>query len=795
MPLIESLLARLRPRGVTRVVYAGERRAMVEGKTAAELYAEQPHLRTVVDFLAQNVAQLTPKCYLRHSDTDRERDTAGALPTLLADPNPDMTCYDLVYATVADWALYGRAIWLVGRDSSSRSGWQIRPIPPAWVTQWEGGDGFSFRSLTFADEETGGGRVTVDTSQCVMFTAYRPGAPSKALSPVESLKQTLAEQVEAQEFRRSVWDNATRISGYISRPAGVEWSPAAADRFKNDIRGNWGKRGARSGGTPVLEDGMEYRPVTFNAHEGEWASGVKLSREDVAAAYHVNPSLIWPGSGQTYASAKDNARALYADTLMPLLTMLQRRITKDLAPMVGAPHGEYVEFDISSKLQGSFEEQTTAMQSSVGAPWRTRNEARALQNLPPVEGGDELIVPLNVLAGGLASPNDTAPDPAAQAAGYFMAPVRSSSPRRKAAKRERRIKSDPTDDESGAIEGVLKAFYARQRKSVLAAMGAKSGRKADGTPAWWDSARWDRELADDLMEAILANATAAAKRALAQLGVDPGEYDEPRTRAYLRAWAESRAKGINAGTLRQLEAAVSGDLSDEAQGSTPAGVFDKAEGSRAAMQAATLAMQTANWGGMEAARQCAPSTTVKTWLHHPSRNPRSSHARMHGETVPVRERFSNGADWPGDSFTLPLSEVAYCHCTVELRMAEDASDGPEKTIDESGARMGEYWMPYGKFQYALQLDQNKARAFEESLGYTIDDWQDLADEVLEWHKDESPVENGESGYGTLYKSDMTLEGKTGNPTRVFATWIKRFDQDGDGLSLTSLYVKKRKGGS
>ena len=53
MPLIESLLARLRPRGVTRVVYAGERRAMVEGKTAAELYAEQPHLRTVVDFLAE----------------------------------------------------------------------------------------------------------------------------------------------------------------------------------------------------------------------------------------------------------------------------------------------------------------------------------------------------------------------------------------------------------------------------------------------------------------------------------------------------------------------------------------------------------------------------------------------------------------------------------------------------------------------------------------------------------------------------------------------------------------------
>ena len=96
-----------------------------------------------------------------------------------------------------------------------------------------------------------------------------------------------------------------------------------------------------------------------------------------------------------------------------------------------------------------------------------------------------------------------------------------------------------------------------------------------------------------------------------------------------------------------------------------------AESSRAAMQALTLATQAAGWGAMEAARQCLPpETTTKTWETNPSRHPRSSHARRNGETVPVGERFGTGADWPGDSFSLPVSEVANCHCEVVVTLLD-----------------------------------------------------------------------------------------------------------------------------
>ena len=71
----------------------------------------------------------------------------------------------------------------------------------------------------------------------------------------------------------------------------------------------------------------------------------------------------------------------------------------------------YVEFNMAEKMRGSFEEQAAAASTATGRPWMTVNEQRARFNLPQLPGGDELITPLNVTEGGLASPRDTAPGP------------------------------------------------------------------------------------------------------------------------------------------------------------------------------------------------------------------------------------------------------------------------------------------------------------------------------------------------------------------------------------------------
>lgn len=218
----------------------------------------------------------------------------------------------------------------------------------------------------------------------------------------------------------------------------------------------------------LLEDGMELKRLGFNAREEEFSEVTKLSLSTVASVYHVSPVMVGILDNANFSNTKEFRKMLYSETLGPTMRMIEDRINTFLAPKVGAPDANYIEFDIRSKLSGDFEEQASVMSTSVGAPWITPNEARASQNLPRVDGGDELVVPLNVTKGGQSSPQDGG-DPSRPADGSA-------------------IESD--DGEKTAV--IVNAWHDRLEKSVRSRFGAGMG--VDDIK-WL---KWQNELQADL---------------------------------------------------------------------------------------------------------------------------------------------------------------------------------------------------------------------------------------------------------------------------------------------------------
>ena len=80
-----------------------------------------------------------------------------------------------------------------------------------------------------------------------------------------------------------------------------------------------------------------------------------------------------------------------------------------------------------------------------------------------------------------------------------------------------------------------------------------------------------------------------------------------------------------------------------------------------------LATAATGWAIGEACRQAKDqgysAEVYKTWVT--GENPREDHAMMNGETVPVDQTFSNGADWPGDDILGPDGTCG-CNCTTEI---------------------------------------------------------------------------------------------------------------------------------
>lgn len=618
--------------------------------TARQLYNSQENVAAVVNFLSNSIAQLPLKVYHRTDETNRQRDRESPAALFLYRPNGDQTEFEFIRGIAVEYFVFGAVYVWVLPDADSESGKQGRIIPTDWITATEKSNQYAPDSIQVV-APGGGSPIEIPRSEFVRFNTYSPGNPSGYVSPISALRQTLEEQIQAGRFRRELWKSSGRLNAQIIRPKDVKpWDDETRKRWIAAFREAWGAGGSKAGSIPLMEDGMEIKPYSANFRENQWAESIKLSRESVAAAYGVNPSLIWHSDTQTYASSKDNARALYAECLGPVIQMIQQRINSFLLPMLGADPDTYVEFDLTEKLKGNFEERASVIQSSVGGPWMTRNEARADNNLPPVDGGDALIVPLNVLEGGQASPQDVHGENSAKE--LFLKTAKKAEERKQI---DNSLKAGEIED----VEKMLHRFFLRQGKSILPKIGADS--------KWWNAERWNKELADDLEPLLNEIAIRHGTTMATAMGT---KFVKEIIVNYLRKVAEKRAKLINEETKRKLEEAMT-DSEEEELSDNLQKTFDNRGGKDAALIGSMLAKTAAGWGTKEAVAQGrsqgAKSEVYKEWVTGPSA--RNSHVAMDGETVQIDERFSNGADWPGDD-SLDPDESCGCNCSTRILIIE-----------------------------------------------------------------------------------------------------------------------------
>lgn len=387
-------------RGLSRQQISMPTRLMLSSTYAAdyaEIWRTQESVRTVVSFIARNIAQLGLHFFERVGDSDRQRLQDHPLARLLRQPNPWTSRYRFIDALVHDLAVYGNAYWLKTRFDNPG----LIRIPPQIVTA----DGDDW--LTPAGFKVSGNDRTrvYPRDEVVYFRSYGLDKDS-GVSPLEALRRTLREDFAATEMREQIMRNGARASGYLHRPMEApQWSQEARERFRGSWQAQYSGSGPGAGGTPILEDGMTFVAASQTAKDLQYIEARKLTRQEVAAAYFVPPPMIGILDNATFSNITEQHKMLYQDTLGPWLTMIAEEIALQLiGDFEPIPDRFYVEFNLREKLSGSFEERADAIQKSVGGPTMTVNEARALDNRPPIDGGDNLIVPLNVTQNGDQNP-------------------------------------------------------------------------------------------------------------------------------------------------------------------------------------------------------------------------------------------------------------------------------------------------------------------------------------------------------------------------------------------------------
>jgi HK97 family phage portal protein len=433
--------------------------------TYFDIFKTQPNVRICIEFLARNIADVAPQAFRRVSDTDRVRLVDHDLARWLNDPNPATTRYRLFEDLMTDLGIYYRAYWLKVRyvDAEGRDAIGLVRLPPDEMTE-EG----CLLPTAFV-WTVNGRRQYFEPSEIVHFAGYHGG-----ISPLETLRRILAEEAAAGDHRESFWRNAGRQESVIERPlAAPRWTPEQKLSWREQYQ-QFAGGGAKAGQTVVLEDGMTYKATSFSAKDSEYTLGGMLRRQICAAEYQIPQPFVGILEHATFSNMVEQHKNLYQDCLGPWFQMLRQELHRQLLVESDDQTDVYLEFNIDAKLAGTPQERAASMQISIGRPWRTVNEGRALDNLPRIDDPA-----LDTVAPQQGGPSDATANPGGSPA-PMMTP--STTP------------AAPADDSNARdVAPILHAARLRQQ--------ARLGKLpiADRASAFFaDLDRWNHELATDL---------------------------------------------------------------------------------------------------------------------------------------------------------------------------------------------------------------------------------------------------------------------------------------------------------
>ena len=362
----------------------------LSGKSLASydsIYRTSAAVRAVVDFLANNIAQV-PLAFFERTSAGRERlGTEDPLDGLMRQPNSRTSGFEFRRDLTTDLCLAGNCYSLKVRSPSKEILALVRVRPSAVSIRRDTDTEATLYRVQF----TGGPKDYAPEDVWHLRTYSEDGI--LGTSPLESLRSILAEDDAAVRNREGFWRNFARASGWILRPLEApELSDTAMARLREDLKNAYTGE-ANAGRLGMLDEGMTFDDASISPKEAEYTEARRLTMQIVCSVYGI-PLQLMSGDNRNLDAAQ---RGLLTNSLAPWLALIEEAANRDLVLDV---HGEaaldgriFAEHILEEKSRGSFSQQAQILErASGGSAWMTPNEIRALLNLPPIEGGDQLAV-------------------------------------------------------------------------------------------------------------------------------------------------------------------------------------------------------------------------------------------------------------------------------------------------------------------------------------------------------------------------------------------------------------------
>jgi HK97 family phage portal protein len=235
----------------------------------------------------------------------------------------------------------------------------------------------------------GDGRVLTSDEVIHIVDLIMPGELT-GLSRVETLKQALGLNIALSDYASRFFGTGASASGVIEFPGNLtsEQAKQLADGF--DARHRNGTRRAHR--TGVLSGGAKFVATQTDPEASQALESRKFAVEEIARAFNVPLHLLGVPGTASYASVEQNNLQFVSMTLRPLAEKVEAAFSRLL------PGDAFIKFQFNDLLRADLAARIQSYSVGTQAGFYSTNDIRRLEDLEPVEQGDQYRVPLANIA-------------------------------------------------------------------------------------------------------------------------------------------------------------------------------------------------------------------------------------------------------------------------------------------------------------------------------------------------------------------------------------------------------------
>lgn len=217
------------------------------------------------------------------------------------------------------------------------------------------------------------------------------GGPMGGVSIVQYARDSLGIAIAADRAAGGMFANGVQPSGALQFEATL--TPEQREIAHGELIDQF--VGANNVGKPmILEAGAKWQQISINADDAQLLESRGWSVEEICRWFGVPPFMIGHNEKTTSwgTGIEQMLLGFQKFTLNPYLRRIEQAVRKQLLTPAERANGYFAEFNLEGLLRADSQGRMNFYRGMTQIGAMTRNEVRAKENLPPIEGGDVITI-------------------------------------------------------------------------------------------------------------------------------------------------------------------------------------------------------------------------------------------------------------------------------------------------------------------------------------------------------------------------------------------------------------------